>query len=597
MVQRLRKIQVRDAFSRSCGFTLVSFALAVLLCVPAAVARELKFHGPVIQWHRDPTQSATLTWVERLAPDIPGPQAWREGRAPFGYGDDDDVTVIREMRGNHARLYLAKTFVVNSVPANRPLHLHVDYDDAFVAYINGIEVARSKNLKHQYIDGEVKGGHEAGEPELFVIPNPEGLLKAGTNLISVEGHNVRESSSDFTLDPVLTLGEEALVPAEDSWLYFAGGDPGSKWYRTLPGLSPLPELPKGEPAEWTVGIRVRGSSAAYLGVETESHDFGETDDQVYFAKADDLRPGTSYEYVLRADNVDVSAGWFRTAPARQVAPIEFVVGGDMGTTTAIPVCRLAGRLDPMFALVGGDLAYANGRDSYKWFDWIDNWVEFVKGPGGRDIPMIMGIGNHEMKGLRIRKKDAPFYFSFFDLPKGNSNFTVDFEDYLSVVLLDSNHAQRVKSQNLWLNLELTARKDRRHLFAIYHRPAWGTGMKRNVKDIQEHWSPLFEKYGVDCVFENDHHTYKRTHKLTGGVRDDENGILYIGDGAWGARLRTITPEMLRKVGADRYLAKWDSVHHLVRVTANPDGSKIYEAMRANGNVFDRYVDKTPATPQ
>ncbi|MDF1741225.1 MAG: metallophosphoesterase [Verrucomicrobiales bacterium] len=597
MIYHREKNRAERERPRGHGIAVILTGLMLGLWVFEAGARELKFHGPVVQWHRDPTGAATLAWVERLAPDIPGAQVWREGRAPFGYGDGDDVTVIREMRGNHPRLYLAKEFVVNSLTPDEPLHLYIDYDDAFVAYLNGIEVARSQNLKHQYIDGDVKDGHEAGEPELFVIPNPAGLLKSGRNLLSVEGHNVRESSSDFTLDPVLMQGDEALIPPEDTWLYFAGGEPGSKWFRTMPNQSPYPELPKGEAAEWTVGIRARGSSVAYSGVDIESEAFGETDDLVYFAQMEGLQPGASYEYVLRADNVDVGEGWFTTAPAVNRSPIQFVVGGDMGTTTAIPVCKLAGRLDPMFALVGGDLAYANGRDTYKWFDWIDNWVEFVRGSGGRDIPMIMGIGNHEMKGLRIREKDAPFYFSFFDLPNGESNFTVDFADYLSVVLLDSNHAQRVKSQNFWLNLELAARKDRPHLFTIYHRPAWGTGMKRNVKDIQEHWSPLFEKYGVDCVFENDHHTYKRTHKITGGVRDDENGILYIGDGAWGARLRAITPEMLRKVGADRYLAEWGSVHHLVQVTANPDGSKLYEAISADGDVFDSYFDKTPATPQ
>ncbi|MDF1658811.1 MAG: hypothetical protein P1U58_14445 [Verrucomicrobiales bacterium] len=498
------------------------------------------------------------------------------------------------MKDHHSRLFIAREFEVGRISGDRPLHLVIDYDDAFVAYINGVEVARSANLDREYLDADVEGGHEAGEAEVFVIPDPRGILKPGTNLISIEGHNVRDSSSDFSLNPSLLLGTTVLVPEGAIWRYLAGADAGSRWFLRLPDLSPLPELPRAEESEWTIGVRLRGTSQPFIASDIKSGAFGETDDKVFHAVVDSLQPGMGYEYSLAVNDRVLKTGWFRTAPRIQHGPIEFVVGGDMGTTTGIPVCKVAGELNPMFALVGGDLAYGNGREAYKWFDWIDNWTEFVVGDRGREIPMIMGIGNHEMKGLRIREKDAPFYFSLFDLPTGESNFTVDFSDYMSIVLLDSNHAKRVESQTLWLGLQLNARKDRRHLFSIYHRPAWGTGIKRNLKDIQRHWTPLFEQFGVDCVFENDHHTYKRSHKITNGVRDDENGILHIGDGAWGAKLRPITPQMLKRVGADKYLAEWASVHHLVKVTARRDGTKIYEAVNAKGEIFDRFVDEDPA---
>ena len=80
---------------------------------------------------------------------------------------------------------------------------------------------------------------------------------------------------------------------------------------------------------------------------------------------------------------------------------------------------------------------------------------------------------------------------------------------------------------------LDSRKDFPRQFICYHRPAWGTGVKGDALDIQRSWSPLFEEYLVDAVFENDHHVYKRTHPLKGGRRDDENGVVYLGDGAWG----------------------------------------------------------------
>lgn len=577
-------------------------ALALLFTTAFLPAEEPRIHGPIVQWHHDPARSATLAWVERLTPDVATPPVWREGRAEFGFGEDGDGTRIREHAARHPRLYLAREFEVPPGTPLEPLRLIIDYDDAFVAYLNGVEIARSPNIRGEHHYGNVRDSRDAGEPEEFAIPDPRPLLKPGRNLLAIEGHNEGRSSRDFSLDPVLRMGSVDLIPESAMWHYLAGADPPGRWFLALPTVVPeedlarVPESQVREKSAWELGVRLRRSGRPFSPVKIEDAAFGETRDAVFHARVENLSPDTAYEYLLSTRGRVIRQGWFRTAPARQTRPIEFIVGGDMGTAAAIPLCRLAGKLDPMFVLVGGDLAYANGRDQKRWFDWLDNWTSEVIAPEGRQIPLIAAIGNHEMKSLRIRKKDAPFYHSLFDLPGGKSNFTVDFGDYLSIVVLDSNHAQRVRSQNLWLNLQLAPRRDLPHLFAIYHRPAWGTGIKRNSRDVQQHWCPLFERHGVDCAFENDHHVYKRSHKIRGGIPDEERGILYIGDGAWGARLREITPEMIARVGADRYLAKWQSVHHFVKVTASPDGAKRYEAMTADGTVFDEYFDPRPTRP-
>ncbi len=557
------------------------------------IARELKFHGPLLQWTRDPTTSVTLTWVERISPGITTAPVWKKGPSGFGYGDGDDRTEIPEMEDEFERIYIARKFELDSLPPGEPLRLLIRYDDAFVAWINGTEIARSPNLKRHHAQASVRGAHEAEEVEEFVIENPAVFLNEGENLVAIEGHNVRKSSSDLTLDPVLKLGDRTLVDSGDEWSYLAGDEPEVRWFLREPRSYPGPELPKEEKSEWTLGVRLRGSDAPYASVAIDERKFGPTGNPLFEARIEGLEPDTAYEYFLAASKVPVKTGWFRTAPARLTRPFSFVVGGDMGTSTAVPVCRLAGAEDPLFALIGGDLAYANGTLAFHWYDWLDNWSEFVVGPGGRDIPIIAGIGNHERKGYRVRKSAAPFYFSLFDLPLGDSNFTVDFGDYLSVIVLDTNYAQEVEDQTWWLKRQLEQRKKVPHQFVIYHRPAWGTGVKRNSSDVQEEWCPLFEEYRVDCVFENDHHTYKRTHKIRGGFPDEERGVLYIGDGAWGASLRTITDDHLERVGARDYLAKWASRHHLVKVTLSPDGTRLYQAKAPGGEVFDEYRDREP----
>ena len=106
---------------------------------------------------------------------------------------------------------------------------------------------------------------------------------------------------------------------------------------------------------------------------------------------------------------------------------------------------------------------------------------------------------------------------------------------------DTAHTQPVTGpQAQWLETALAERKKQRFVFVGYHYPAYGTtkapkgGTPLDAKlsvAIREHWMPSWEKYGVTAVFENDHHNYKRTHRLRQHQRDDANGILYLGDGA------------------------------------------------------------------
>ena len=59
-----------------------------------------------------------------------------------------------------------------------------------------------------------------------------------------------------------------------------------------------------------------------------------------------------------------------------------------------------------------------------------------------------------------------------------------------------------------------------------------------AQKIIKHWCPLFDKYQVTAVFENDHHTYKRTHPLLNNqIR--KRGIVYLGDGCWGVDTRAV----------------------------------------------------------
>ena len=87
--------------------------------------------------------------------------------------------------------------------------LSADYDDGFVAYLNGHEIGRSYNLSEPGTfvpyDETTTYDHEAslyngGLPESFMLDSLEldSLLTNGENVFSVQIHNVGINSSKYT---------------------------------------------------------------------------------------------------------------------------------------------------------------------------------------------------------------------------------------------------------------------------------------------------------------------------------------------------------------------------------------------------------------
>ena len=132
---------------------------------------------------------------------------WAQGNSGFGYADGDDATMIPT--GSRS-VYLRKTFTIPDVTAISSLILDMDYDDAFVAYINGTEVARANinGVPPAYDAGTITD-HEAkiytgGTPERFLISDFSTVLNDGENILTIQAHNVSAGSSDFTIIPFLS---------------------------------------------------------------------------------------------------------------------------------------------------------------------------------------------------------------------------------------------------------------------------------------------------------------------------------------------------------------------------------------------------------
>ena len=98
---------------------------------------------------------------------------WSSGLGGFGYSDGDDNTVIP----NTLAVFIRKSFQVNDLDEILSAVVHCDYDDGFVAYLNGVEVARSYNMGTPgsivHYDQTTDSDHEAvmyqgGVPDVFL---------------------------------------------------------------------------------------------------------------------------------------------------------------------------------------------------------------------------------------------------------------------------------------------------------------------------------------------------------------------------------------------------------------------------------------------
>ena len=489
------------------------------------------------------------------------------------------------------------------------LVLKIRYDDAFIAYLNGTEVAR-RGVKGRGRDVSEVVNHEATDKEEEIKLDKKflRLLREGKdadNVIAIEGHNEKVDSTDFTLDARFTLRtnndakkDRDLVGKNAEWLFYLGGQPQEDWTTAdLKGRNiGLPE----NTTSFTVRYTLRGKND-WRQVASEPRPFADTGHIIHRATLTGLTAGSPYRLAIRSPGnntrLDRSHFFVRTMPAQLTEPFKFVAGGDMyhKRQKLDAMNAYAGRRNPQFALLGGDLAYANAKTSRLWYDWIDSWHENCVSPDDFMIPMIAVIGNHEVDGSVAdvkpdkrhewkEKERAKFYYSLFLPDDRKPHFAMDFSDYLSIVCADSDHSIPVGEQTAWMEETLKARQHYPNLFACYHRPAYGTQVKEDHESVRKEWVPLFEKYSVDTAFEHDHHVYKRTLPLKEN-KIDKNGVVYIGDGAWAVEVRNIPVEKTYKLG---YVIRSEKYNHLIEVTLHENRQQ-YDAYQSDGKWFDSYV--------
>jgi acid phosphatase type 7 len=329
-----------------------------------------------------------------------------------------------------------------------------------------------------------------------------------------------------------------------------------------------------------------------LGYANELHKISHR--TVYTTKLNNLKPNTKYYFTTgNPENAYTSEFYFRTLPSGDEA-IRLVQGGDMGPDSIIQDISAGAMLsEPDIILIGGDIAYANG--DYKKFDrwekWFDNMNGIMLRPDKRVVPLIVAIGNHETRiGVGKARFRAPYFFDFFPQNGNKSYFLRKLGTHTTLFVLDTGHAYEHNLKQLsWLKRNLKKQKDVRNKIAMYHIPMYP--VHRSYNDIttavgRKFWLPQFDKYELDLAFENHDHAFKRTKLLRKGKVVASEGILFVGDGCWGRKIRSTSDKW--------YIEKHASVKHVWRADLSHHGISL-EASGENYEIFDQLF--LPAWPR
>ncbi len=138
--------------------------------------------------------------------------AWPASGSPFRFSfNGTGGTQLLDMQGGYTSIAIRGRFQVAN-PASIPaLALRCDFDDGFVAWLNGVEIARRNVTPTVPTNTSVaSANHGAGIAEYFSIPTS--LLVVGENVLAVQGMNRALGNGDFYLEPRIVIQAPTADP-------------------------------------------------------------------------------------------------------------------------------------------------------------------------------------------------------------------------------------------------------------------------------------------------------------------------------------------------------------------------------------------------
>ena len=188
---------------------------ATILVAESAEKRAIvPMRSPGDAW-KNPTGFSDRTW-----PRVVGSPGGVGYETASGYENLISLDVRSQMHTRNATCYIRIPFnYADAAGGFKFLTLNIRYDDGFIAYINGAEVARRNFNGVPSWNSSASASHpdsEAAQVESIDISGHLGLLRGGANLLAIHGLNSSATSPDFLISAELVARADEKPPDDDS---------------------------------------------------------------------------------------------------------------------------------------------------------------------------------------------------------------------------------------------------------------------------------------------------------------------------------------------------------------------------------------------
>jgi hypothetical protein len=479
---------------------------------------------------------------------------------------------------NYHSIYFRREFTVADPSLVKWLVLRADYDDGFVAYLNGQEVARRGLTNDPVQFDDYAEPHRGEAAEEFDITAAAGLLTAGTNLLAIEIHtaltNEPGNPNSMRLVPELLANFQ-----RGPFIQNAATSSVQVIWRTPVNADSVVEFGTNQ----SLGIQVTNSTLTTNHVMTLSN----------------LQPGGQYFYRVRSTSGGQSAlstiSSFRTL--KSSGDLSFLVVGDTGngSLTQFQLANAMAQTEADLVMHCGDIVYPDFT-----YGLEDTRCLSVYRQQMRSVPFFFVMGNHEMQnGLLGTAYLETFYLPtnnvfgsehFYSFDHGDAHFVALYmPHFVPAPEMDAYKLEEGSAQYSWLTNDL-ASSTKPWKFLFLHHPLATSGSHREDRNngtvlfdwqiLQNLLVPVAKRYGAQAIFSGHDHDYERFNPI--------NGVQLIVAGAGSSELHGITD------GRDVASSQFFSVPSFCKVTIAGDTLSL-QAIATNGTVID-YMTMQRALP-
>jgi hypothetical protein len=543
-------------------------ALGSLLCTAAIVTADngdLVSMGDLWRYQKQPDRSAKphADWAKRDFDD----SRWRFASSGLELADEHEGV---KGRGGPGYIFQRRTFKVMDPASVRTLVLRVEHEQGYVAYLNGVEVARNETRGIRYPTPEERAA-DMEDPVLTVgvhdISEYSPLLVAGDNVLALEGIYTGESASTLSLAATVTANFPRGPFVQNSTatslqIIWRTTSPASSFVRY--GLSP------------SVSMIITNDALVRTHVVTLTG----------------LTPNTKYFYqVGSATNSDppMVSGieWFHTL--KTSGPITFGALGDTGdgSTAQRQIAAVLRGFAPDLVIHHGDIIYGGFTDTT-----VDTRV-FNIYTQMKNTPFFFSAGNHDLNCCggppdnTLSNFQSAFYLPtnsvsgserFYSFDHGDAHFVALYNPWFTSYVFDET-----TEQYMWLTNDL-ATSTKPWKFLYFHNPIAHSGAHagadRDGDDVLDQTQlmrlllPVAETYGVQLILSGHDHNFEKFAPT--------NGLHHVVSGGGGySTLYSLTTRHIAT-------AQHRPIHHALKVTVDGDVLRA-EALSTAGAYVDGFV--------